>query len=435
MKRRSAISLFCSAGIGDLGICANGIHTVVANELLADRCDLFRHNHPDTFLFEGDIWEHAIEIIAETRRQLRGSELFMAYATPPCQGMSTNGQGKLKSEVDAGNRPAEDPRNRLIIPAMDVICALNPRWIILENVPGMQETEIRTDLGQERILDFIARRLGDEYVGRGEVLACADYGIPQLRRRLISVFTRDERGREYFERNCGSFFPKHERSSPHLTLRDAIANLPTLDARDGKNSRTDYHPMHWVSTMSDEKYWWIANTPEGQTAYNNQCVNPTCNFKATPGHQEMLIEGRWKASKTIPVYCSKCGSLLPRPTMVDKKSGELRAISGFHSSYRRMEWDKPARALTSNFPFEASDNKVHPAQNRTLSIYEAMVIQTISDYPYEWESAGQVAGRSLIAHVIGESVPPRLVDFIVRKVVNISIGSVASRETATLFDR
>jgi len=434
MKRRKAISLFCSAGIGDLGLKANGIETIVANELLADRCGLFRHNHPETCLFEGDIWEHAQAITEEAQRRLHGAELFLAYATPPCQGMSTNGQGKLQAEVDAGNRPAEDERNRLIIPAMDVICALNPRWVLLENVPGMQHTVIRTEVGQERILDFISRRLGDGYVGCGEVLACADYGIPQLRRRLISVFTRDAYGHRYFSRNGGTFFPREERSRSHSTLRDAISGLPALDAREGKNSRIDFHPMHWVSVMSDEKYWWISNTPEGDTAYNNQCVDPRCGFSANPGHKETRIDGRWKASKAIPIVCEKCGSLLPRPSMVDKATGTRRPISGFHSSYRRMEWDKPARALTSNFPFEASDNKVHPEQNRTLSVYEAMVIQTIADYPYEWISAGKPASRSLIAHVIGESVPPRLVDMVARKLVNVSSHKVAVREPATLFD-
>jgi DNA (cytosine-5)-methyltransferase 1 len=223
----------------------------------------------------------------------------------------------------------------------------------------------------------------------------------------------------------------------HLTLRDAISGLPPLDAREGKNSRVDFHPMHWVSVMSDEKYWWIANTPSGSTAYNNQCVNTSCGHGGTPGHQEMLIDGRWRASKNIPLHCVKCGSLLPRPSMLDKRSGQRRAISGFHSSYRRMEWDKPARALTSNFPFEASDNKVHPDQNRTLSIYEAMVLQTIADYHYEWVDAGSPSSRSLIAHVIGESVPPKLIDFIVRKIVGITSGQLAclkTREPATLFD-
>ena len=44
---RNAISLFSSSGIGDLGLKANGIKTVIANELLAERTKLFQNNYPD----------------------------------------------------------------------------------------------------------------------------------------------------------------------------------------------------------------------------------------------------------------------------------------------------------------------------------------------------------------------------------------------------
>ena len=71
-----------------------------------------------------------------------------------------------------------------------------------------------------------------------------------------------------------------------------------------------------------------------------------------------------------------------------------------------MRWDEPAHALTRNFPFEASDNKIHPDQHRPLSIYEAMIIQTIADYNFSFEVNGKYANRKVIADVIGESVPP-----------------------------
>ena len=34
---KNAISLFCSSGIGDLGLQANGVRTIIANELLPER--------------------------------------------------------------------------------------------------------------------------------------------------------------------------------------------------------------------------------------------------------------------------------------------------------------------------------------------------------------------------------------------------------------
>ena len=169
---------------------AAGLEVVVANELLPQRVALYRENfqHP---VLEGDIRKKKKEII-ELATKMAGRELFLLYATPPCQGMSSNGLGKLNAEVAAGRRGHEDDRNRLVIPAMDVAIALRPRWVLFENVPGMERTTIRTSGSRsENIISYMARRLGPEYVGRAETVACEDYGIPQRRKRLITIFTRD----------------------------------------------------------------------------------------------------------------------------------------------------------------------------------------------------------------------------------------------------
>lgn len=108
--------------------------------------------------------------------------------------------------------------------------------------------------------------------------------------------------------------------------------------------------------------------------------------------------------------------------MIDPKTKERRLISGFHSAYRRMKWDEPSRTLTQNLFYEASDNKIHPDQNRVLSVYEALVIQTIADYDYHWTINGKPVPITLIAKVIGESVPPKLIDFIAKKLININEG-------------
>jgi DNA (cytosine-5)-methyltransferase 1 len=94
---------------------------------------------------------------------------------------------------------------------------------------------------------------------------------------------------------------------------------------------------------------------------------------------------------------------------------------------------RTCKDLTSNFPFEASDNKIHPSQNRVLSTYEALVIQTIAEYPYRWIQDGKEASRTLVAHVIGESVPPRLIDLVVRKIIGITTGTVRRTEQLRLF--
>lgn len=142
-----------------------------------------------------------------------------------------------------------------------------------------------------------------------------------------------------------------------ITLRDAISKLPPLDAKEGKNERKDFHPWHFVPIMNQEKYWWMENTPEGCTAYNNQCVNPKCLYQNNRLHGSNIDDGLHSSNKDTPIYCEKCGKLLPRPTLIDKKTGERRLLKGYDTAYRRMEWDKPAATLTQNFIFEASDKK------------------------------------------------------------------------------
>ena len=88
------------------------------------------------------------------------------------------------NEIREGRRPKEDPRNRLIIPTLNIIKALMPEWILFENVPEMQHTIIRTENDEYvNIIEYVKKEL-PEYVGKAEVVNCADYGIPQKEKDL-----------------------------------------------------------------------------------------------------------------------------------------------------------------------------------------------------------------------------------------------------------
>lgn len=422
---RSAVSLFSSGGIGELGLQAAGFRILLANELVEYRARLYSTNFPETRVLQGDVWSMKDQIIQDSLELLEGEELFLLYATPPCQGMSSNGVGKLGAEIEAGRRGVEDPRNRLIIPTLEIARELQPRFLLLENVPQMLHTVIRNERDEaERILDFVQRRLGADYEGVGEVLASEDFGVPQRRKRLISIFTRDDEAKEFLRENAGSFITPAMRSAP-LTLKDAIGHLPPLDARAGLNENPAFHPQHRIPVMDPRKYWWVSHTREGDTAFNNQCVNPDCLSTETPGHVERKVAGKWTALDTA-IYCVTCGHLLPRPA-VKEKDGSLRPLRGFHSAYRRMRWDQAARTITQNFIYEASDNKIHPDQNRVLSIYEAMILQSISDYQYRFDLEDGDIGIPRIAEIIGESVPPRLMQVIAEHLASLAAPSVAQR--------
>lgn len=423
MKNRlKAVSLFASGGIGDLGLRAAGIETICANELLPERAALFEANFPDCAMIAGDIGAHIDEVVYTSKNRLKGDELFLLLATPPCQGMSSNGTGKLLSEIRKGKRPKLDPRNELILPTIRIISELKPRWVIFENVVGMENTVIEFGGGLARILDVVEMNLSPEYRGKAYRVQMADYGIPQRRTRLITVYTRDAAGTAVNNKK-NALIPKPTYSKSNwISVNDAIGHFSPLDSKSKETAKSRENALHRVPVLDSVKYFWISNTPLNESAFNNQCVNPACGCQANPRHGAERSNGINQSKKDTPIYCIECGSLLPRPVVRDEK-GQLRLMKGYISAYKRMSGNLPAPTITTNFAFPCSDHKIHPTQNRVLSLAEAEVLQTISRYNYKWEISKngitERASASLIREVIGESVPPYFTEQLCKHVIDL----------------
>ncbi|HVU75657.1 MAG TPA: DNA cytosine methyltransferase [Candidatus Paceibacterota bacterium] len=428
-----AVSLFASGGIADLALEANGVHVIVANEIVADRASLYAHNFPDTKVLCGDIWDVKEELISNARQRLSGTELDIVLATPPCQGMSKNGQGKILQSVRSGKRPKIDPRNRLIIPTLEVVRALQPRIVIFENVPEMLHTIIDDERGRlVNIIQYIKEALEPEYFGHAEVVEFADHGVPQRRKRLITIFTRDEDLKSLFIQN-GTFIPNRTHSQEArgtekrwVSVRDVIGHLPALDGKDEERAASAI-PFHSVPVLDPKKYTWISHTPPEKGAFDNQCVNKDCLFTGNPIHgSQVNKDGINRPSETTPLYCIQCGSLLPRPYVADATRG-LRLMAGYTSAYKRMRWDLPAPTLTTNLQYPSSDHKIHPEQNRVLSLYEAFKLHTLDQFQYEWiHESGERAKTTLITEVIGESIPPKGIEAILRNILSGYRGTAMS---------
>lgn len=417
---KTAISLFSCAGIGDLAFRRSGINVVLASELLKDRCDIFKLNYPQTKMIEGSIWDKEKEIVKSTKVLLKNKSLDFALVTPPCQGMSKNGKGKLLSEIRAGRRPEVDERNLLIIPALNILKEVSPEVIIFENVSEMLNTIIPYENQPIGIIELIKKKLKG-YSVEEKVINFADYGIPQNRKRLITLATKKKSHKIHLKK-MKTLFPEqtHFSESDLLskrwrTLRDAIGLEEELDG--STKLRSDENPLHFVSKLDERKYHWISLTPEGRSAFDNQCIE--CNFSNNQKHSSKKnIQGINKASEETPIYCIECGSVLPRPHV--EEGSKKRIMKGFTSAYKRMSWDEPASAITTNFPYVSSDNKVHPSQNRTLSVYEAMIIQTIQPDEFKfWSKSPKDIKFTTIRESIGESVPPKMIELILKKLSSI----------------
>jgi len=417
-------SVFSGGGIGDVGIeWGLDIPVMAACEIVPSRAELIRRNFPDTKVFEGDVWKLGTAYVEFMKKKLGGLRPWLITLSPPCQGMSANGAGRISSAIRSGNRPQEDERNRLVLPGLEIVEALQPDWFLLENVRRMQNTVIRNEHGEpENILDLLARRLHPlGYTIRSSILDFRNYGVPHHRQRLITVGCRLPAVKQQFPQADDVFFeeptelhpaPTHGGSdlpSP-VTLREAIGQLPSLDA--SHNFADPNDPYHRVPRWNERQYYWMKHTPEGGTAFDNhQC--PSCGKDAHASED---------------VTCRGCSKPLPKPTISNK--GSPRLVRGFRTSYRRMKWDQPASTLTMNSGVISSDVKGHPDQNRVLSLREILLLGTLDNprwkqrYQFEGVPFGRpVPGMSfspkLVRQVIGESIPPLAMTRIVERLVEL----------------
>ena len=109
-------------------------------------------------------------------------------------------------------------------------------------------------------------------------------------------------------------------------------------------------------------------------------------------------------------------------------------MRGYTSAYKRMRYDQPASALTRNLSYACSDNKLHPEQNRVLSLYEAFRIHTVDRYEYEWKRRDRAKGSDkTIREIIGESIPPLGMQAIIDHITGIYDGKAKSWDSLPLF--
>lgn len=417
-------SVFSGGGIGDVGIeWGLGIPVLAACELVPSRAELIRTNFPKTEVFEGDAWKLASAYVQFMKKKLGGLRPWLITLSPPCQGMSANGAGRISSAIRSGNRPQEDERNRLVLPGLEIVEALQPDWFLLENVRRMENTVIRNEHGEpENILSLLARRLHPlGYVIRSAILDFRRYGVPHHRERLITVGCRLPSVTKIYPPVKDIFFdqptelhPVVTHGGPDLpppvTMREAIGQLPALDALDKPIDPDDCY--HRVPQWNDRQYYWMKHTPEGGTAFDNhQC--PACGQDA---HSSEVVT------------CRSCSKPLPKPTV--RNNGSSRLVRGFRTSYRRMRWDRPANTLTMNSGVISSDVKGHPEQHRVLSLREILLLGTL-DHPrwkkrYRFEGvpfgrpvSGLDFSPRLVRQVIGESIPPLAMMRIVERLVEL----------------
>lgn len=277
-----AVSLFSSAGIGELRLPSN-VDVVVANELLKPRAECYRFFYPNTKMLCGDITNDSIK--NQIIEIANGEECRFLIATPPCQGLSTLGKNKGQEQYEV------DKRNFLIFDVLDVIDRCNFDYILIENVPKFIEMYFPYEEDYLHLEEILSRRYGENYHIEVRVLNAKDYGIAQSRPRAIT---------KLWKKGLTWSWPTPE---AEITLQEAIGHLPSLEP--GEDSGIKWH---YAKPQNERAVLAMRHTAPGKSAIANEVYYP----KKEDGSRIKGFHNTFKRmvwDQPCPARTTFCGSM------------------------------------------------------------------------------------------------------------------------------
>ena len=401
MNTFTGVSLFSNCGAGDVGYSEANFQFKIMAELEPNRLDVCLRNHPGAEGVPKDLRDTWPTVVEAWRRRQGNNRPDLLCACPPCQGMSS-----ARSGLGHGNDPKKwdvDARNLLVEVIADVVRALQPRIIVLENVPQFLTRQVKhpkTEVGVTAP-NILLERIGVDYEAFPIVVDLADYGVPQTRKRtFITLIRRDEPCLALLKRTHTIPFPAptHEGAN-RVSFGQFLAryNLPPLNPfiPDAVDPNDSLHTVPvWRDSPDDRRYAMVqATAPNGGSAWNNTACSAGCDNTTTTIDKEAAT-------------CPQCGNPLLRPVVQNKATGEWRLIKGFRSSsYRRMSEDLVASTVTTASAHLGSDINIHPTQHRLLSVRECALLQTFP-LNFDWGRTLERGHMNKIREMIGEAVPP-----------------------------
>lgn len=182
---RKVISLYTGAGGLDLGLEAAGFDVAVAVEMDPEAVRTVRANR-DWNVIQRSIHDVSSAELLEDAGLGEGEADLLAGG-PPCQPFSKSGYWH---RGDA--RRLDDPRAATLRAYLRVLRDTKPAVFLLENVPGLAFSEKDEGLMLVReTVEEINRDTGTRYTLSAAQLNAVDYGVPQMRERVVLIGHRD----------------------------------------------------------------------------------------------------------------------------------------------------------------------------------------------------------------------------------------------------
>jgi len=392
-KKYTFIDLFAGCGGLSEGFYRQGFKALAhveidhwACETLRTRMKFYGYKDYDKEVIEHDITSD--DILERIDNAVKGRTVDIIIGGPPCQAYSTAGR------VRDGKRMASDPRNYLFESYVKILEYYSPKFFVFENVTGLLSAQVKN----APIFPKVLKALGNKYkvIGDPEVLVhnTADYGVPQLRKRVIIIGVRkdiDKSAEELYESVIKTHWnpetPSNEKKGKKrfVDVRQAIGDLPFVE------------PGHDASTED----------------FNYPCDNEFLKRIGKPGKHPLMDHiarnhndlDRERFQVMIHNHWS-FGQL--RREMPQYEHEHARV---FDNSYVVQWWDLPSKTILAHIHKDGFQF-IHPdeEQRRTFTVREAARIQS---FPDDFEFKGS---RGEKYKQIGNAVPPLFAEALAKSI-------------------
>lgn len=392
-KKYTFIDLFAGCGGLSEGFYRQGFKALSHVEMDHWACETLRtrmkfYGYKD---YNREVIEHDItsdDILERIDNAVNGRTVDIIIGGPPCQAYSTAGR------VRDGKKMASDPRNYLFESYVKILEYYSPKFFVFENVMGLLSAQVKN----APIFPKVLKALGNKYnvIGNPEVLVhnTADYGVPQLRKRVIIIGVRkdiDKSAEELYKSiikthwNPETLSNEKKGKKRFVDVRQAIGDLPSVEP--GQDAST-------------EDFDYPCNN-EFLKRIGKPGIHPLMDHIARKHNDldrerfQVMIHNHWsfgQLRREMPQY-------------------EHEHARVFDNSYVVQWWDLPSKTILAHIHKDGFQF-IHPdeEQRRTFTVREAARIQS---FPDDFEFKGS---RGEKYKQIGNAVPPLFAEALAKSI-------------------